>query len=104
VTEAEIPSSSTVVAAGATGDTAKLRQGWPPKPELSRFIRTKSSKCRYKGLAQAKNSGGRVVKPAGRAFWGGWYGYFADTENNLWEVAHNPDFPIDADGRISLPA
>lgn len=55
-------------------------------------------------LAQAAKAGGRVVKPAGRAFWGGWYGYFADPENNLWEVAHNPDFPIDADGNIALPA
>lgn len=55
-------------------------------------------------LAAAEKAGGRIVKPAGRAFWGGWYGYFADTEGNLWEVAHNPDFPIDAEGRISLPA
>ena len=55
-------------------------------------------------LAQAEKAGGRIVKHAQRAFWGGWYGYFADTEGNLWEVAHNPDFPIDAEGRISLPA
>lgn len=54
-------------------------------------------------LATAKAAGGGIVKPAGRAFWGGWYGYFADPEGNLWEVAHNPDFPIDADGRIALP-
>lgn len=54
-------------------------------------------------LAEAKAAGGTIVKPAGRAFWGGWYGYFADPEGNLWEVAHNPDFPIDADGNISLP-
>ncbi len=55
-------------------------------------------------LAQAEQAGGRIVKPAGRAFWGGWYGYFADTEGNVWEVAHNPAFPIDADGNIALPA
>lgn len=54
-------------------------------------------------LATAEKVGGRVIKPAQRAFWGGWYGYFADTEGNLWEVAHNPDFPLDAEGRISLP-
>lgn len=54
-------------------------------------------------LAEAERAGGRVVKPAGRAFWGGWYGYFADPEGNLWEVAHNPDFPIADDGTISLP-
>ncbi|MGE0501985.1 MAG: VOC family protein [Rhizobiaceae bacterium] len=54
-------------------------------------------------LATAQSAGGSLMKPAGRAFWGGWYGYFADPEGNLWEVAHNPDFPIDADGTISLP-
>ena len=55
-------------------------------------------------IALAEKSGGRIVKQAGRAFWGGWYGYFADTEGHVWEVAHNPDFPIDANGNISLPA
>lgn len=54
-------------------------------------------------LEAAAKAGGRIVKPAQRAFWGGWYGYFADTEGNLWEVAHNPSFPLDADGNISLP-
>jgi catechol 2,3-dioxygenase-like lactoylglutathione lyase family enzyme len=55
-------------------------------------------------LAEAERAGGRIVKPAQRAFWGGWYGYFADTEGHVWEVAHNPAFPIDDEGRVSLPA
>jgi catechol 2,3-dioxygenase-like lactoylglutathione lyase family enzyme len=55
-------------------------------------------------LALARSNGGTVVKEAGRAFWGGWYGYFADPDSHLWEVAHNPDFPIDAEGKIRLPA
>ncbi|CAH2399924.1 VOC family protein [Mesorhizobium escarrei] len=54
-------------------------------------------------LTMAVKAGGRIVKPAGRAFWGGWYGYFADTEGHVWEVAHNPAFPIAEDGSISLP-
>lgn len=54
-------------------------------------------------LEAARKAGGRIVKPAQRAFYGGWYGYFADTEGNLWEVAHNPSFPLDAAGNISLP-
>lgn len=54
-------------------------------------------------LATAERAGGHIVKPAQRAFWGGWYGYFADTEGHLWEVAHNPDFPIAEDGSILLP-
>lgn len=55
-------------------------------------------------LAQAEKAGGRIVKQAGRAFWGGWYGYFADPEENIWEVAHNPAFPLDTEGNIALPA
>ncbi|WP_274424724.1 VOC family protein [Chelativorans sp. YIM 93263] len=54
-------------------------------------------------LERAEKAGGRIVKPAQRAFWGGVQGYFEDTEGNLWEVAHNPDFPIDAEGNITLP-
>jgi uncharacterized protein len=38
-------------------------------------------------LSEAERAGGRTVKPAARAAWGGYRGYFADTEDNLWEVA-----------------
>lgn len=54
-------------------------------------------------LDAARSAGGRIVREAGRAFWGGWYGYFADPDGHLWEVAHNPAFPIADDGTISLP-
>jgi hypothetical protein len=49
VTMAEIPGSPTVVAGGGTGDTASQWSGWPPGPLASRFHRTKSIRCRYKG-------------------------------------------------------
>ncbi len=55
-------------------------------------------------LHRAAEAGGRVLRPAQRAFWGGVQGYFADPDRNIWEVAHNPTFPIDAEGHISLPA
>jgi catechol 2,3-dioxygenase-like lactoylglutathione lyase family enzyme len=48
-------------------------------------------------------AGGRVIKPAQRAFWGGYSGYFADLDGHLWEVAHNPGFPLDEKGLILLP-
>ena len=54
-------------------------------------------------LAAAERAGGRIVKPAHLAFFGGRQGYFADVDGHLWEVAHNEAFPIDADGSISLP-
>jgi len=54
-------------------------------------------------LAEAATAGATVIKPAQKAFWGGTSGYFADPDGHLWEVAHNPFFPLDADGRVTLP-
>ncbi len=34
-----------------------------------------------------------TLKPARRADWGGYSGYFADPDGFLWEVAWNPHFP-----------
>ena len=53
-------------------------------------------------LSEAERVGGRLVKPASRAAWGGYSGYFADPDGHLWEVAHNPYFPIDAEGNTRL--
>lgn len=41
-------------------------------------------------LAEAEAAGGRIVKSAQDAFWGGYSGYFADPDDHLWEVAY-PD-------------
>jgi uncharacterized protein len=54
-------------------------------------------------LAAAAAAGGRIVKPAHDAFWGGHSSYFADPDGHLWEVAWNPFFPIAADGALTLP-
>ncbi len=54
-------------------------------------------------LAAAVAAGARLVKPAQPVFWGGYSGYFADPDGHLWEVAHNPGFPLDADGAVRLP-
>ncbi len=53
-------------------------------------------------LSEAERSGGRIVKPASKAEWGGYSGYFADPDGHLWEVAYNPGFPIDAEGNTWL--
>ncbi|MFD1647346.1 VOC family protein [Haloarchaeobius litoreus] len=46
-------------------------------------------------LAEAEDAGAEIVKPAQEVFWGGYSGYFADPDGFLWEVAWNPDFPLD---------
>jgi catechol 2,3-dioxygenase-like lactoylglutathione lyase family enzyme len=53
-------------------------------------------------LAEAGAAGARILKPAEEVFWGGYSGYFADPDGHVWEVAHNPFWKIDAEGRVSL--
>lgn len=55
-------------------------------------------------LALAERAGGRIVRPAVEAPWGGYAGYFADPDDHLIEVAWNPQFPIDDVGNVCLPA
>ncbi|MBL8590065.1 MAG: VOC family protein [Methylobacteriaceae bacterium] len=55
-------------------------------------------------IATALGAGAQALRPAGRVFWGGYSGYFADPDGHVWEVAHNPFFPLDADGLPRLPA
>lgn len=54
-------------------------------------------------LASAVAAGARLVKPAQPTSWGGYSGYFADPDGHLWEVAHNPFWPLAEDGAIGLP-
>jgi uncharacterized protein len=54
-------------------------------------------------ISHAVACGGRLVKAAHKVFWGGYSGYFADPDGHLWEVAHNPFWPLDAEGRVRLP-
>ncbi|MGB0930876.1 MAG: VOC family protein [Chitinophagales bacterium] len=42
----------------------------------------------------------RIVKKPHKAFWGGYSGYIADSEGNLWEIAFNPFLKMDEVGNI----
>lgn len=53
-------------------------------------------------LDAAQAAGAAVVKAAQETEWGGYHGYFADPDGHLWEVAHNPFWPIGPDGRPQL--
>lgn len=54
-------------------------------------------------IAHAIGCGGSLRKAAQKVFWGGYSGYFSDPDGHLWEVAFNPYFPLDAEGRLKLP-
>ncbi|MGN6608065.1 MAG: VOC family protein [Jatrophihabitans sp.] len=55
------------------------------------------------GLAAAVAAGGSIARPAEATDWGGYNGYFADLDGHLWELAHNPHWPLDERGLAQLP-
>lgn len=54
-------------------------------------------------LGRAQSAGAVVTKPGGATDWGGYTGYFTDPDGHLWEVAHNPGFPLGDEGQVYLP-
>jgi catechol 2,3-dioxygenase-like lactoylglutathione lyase family enzyme len=56
-----------------------------------------------RALARAIGAGATLIRSARNVFWGGYTAYFADPDGHLWEVAHNPQFPFSAAGRLLLP-
>jgi uncharacterized glyoxalase superfamily protein PhnB len=38
-------------------------------------------------MEQARHAGATIVRPAGKVFWGGYAGYFQDTDGHVWEIA-----------------
>ncbi len=47
--------------------------------------------------------GATLVKAPEKVFWGGYSAYVADPDGHLWEIAHNPFFPLDEHGHVVLP-
>ena len=77
----------------------------PGRGAMSLAYNTRSKEEVAPVLAEAEAAGGRILKPAQDAFWGGHHGYFEDPDGHLWEVAWNPGLSFDAAGgaRIEEP-
>lgn len=54
-------------------------------------------------VARAEAAGADVLKRPAPVFWGGYSGYIADPDGHVWEYAHNPFWPLDDAGRLTLP-
>ncbi|MFG5384353.1 VOC family protein [Yoonia sp. R2-816] len=48
-------------------------------------------------------AGATPLKAPEKVFWGGYSGYYADPDGHVWEVAHNPFWPLNEDGSLTLP-
>jgi catechol 2,3-dioxygenase-like lactoylglutathione lyase family enzyme len=53
-------------------------------------------------LRRAEAAGGTILKPAQRAFWGGYHGFVADPDGFAWEIAYNPGLVFAADGTVAF--
>ena len=46
--------------------------------------------------------GGTILRAADAPPHGGFRGYVADPDDHVWEIAHNPAWPIDAEGHVTF--
>ena len=53
--------------------------------------------------ATALKAGATPLKAPEKVFWGGYSGYYADPDGHVWELAHNPFWPLNDDGSLTLP-
>ena len=89
-----------------------------PRAELAKDAEVADSAAGFSGITLAHNlrseaevdtlfaemvaAGATAVKTPRKVFWGGYSGYVADPDGHLWELAHNPFFPLDAVGNVTL--
>jgi len=52
-------------------------------------------------FARALAAGATPLKAPESVFWGGYSGYFADPDGHVWELAHNPFWPLTDEGRLA---
>ena len=55
-------------------------------------------------MADAQRAGATVVKTPQFASFGGYHGHFADPNGIIWEIAYNPGWRVEPDGRVRLDA
>lgn len=53
-------------------------------------------------LDRLVNFGGKMLRAADAPPYGGFRGYVADPDDHAWEIAFNPAWPIDAEGRVTF--
>lgn len=54
-------------------------------------------------VAEMTSAGGRPLGEPASTPWGGFVGYVRDPGGWVWEIAHNPGFPLDDSGTATLP-
>ena len=55
-------------------------------------------------FATATGAGASVLAGPVEQHWGGYVGYLADPDGHVWELAHNPFWPLGPEGALTLPS
>lgn len=55
-------------------------------------------------IERARLNGAEITREPSETFYGGFAGVFRDLDGHAWEVAFNPGFALDPDGKLVLPA
>ena len=76
--------------AGVGGGAYALAHNTADKDQVDRVI------------ASLISAGGTVLRPADAPPHGGYRGYVADPDGHAWEIAWNPDWPIDDEGHVTF--
>lgn len=71
-----------------------------PGVELAHNVRSPEEVAAV--LAEAERAGGTIRRHSEVAEWGGTTGAFADPEGYVWEVAYNPGWTLDDEGRVTI--
>ena len=54
-------------------------------------------------VAAARSAGAAITREPAETFYGGYAACFTDIDGHVWEIAHNPGFPLDEDGNLTVP-
>lgn len=69
---------------------AELSDSPPSSVEFSIAYNAKDTAEVDSVMELAKHAGAKITKPAQKAFWGGYHGYFEDPDGHLWEILWSP--------------
>jgi catechol 2,3-dioxygenase-like lactoylglutathione lyase family enzyme len=74
--------------------------GAPPFRGFTLAYCTKSIEEVDQIFADLRIKGVTILKEPEKVFWGGYSGYMADPDHNLWEIAYNPYLQMDDQGKL----
>lgn len=90
-----------IVLALWTGLSQELGRAFDPPPgAVTLAYNTRSPEEVDAVFEQAVATGATVASSARTQEWGGYSGHIADPNGHLWEIAFNPQWPLDDRGRV----